>query len=64
MPDFRCPYDPEDGREDLEASGNRALRGGSWGDSRRDARVSSRYDYRPPVNFGNDVGFRVVVASV
>jgi len=35
------PYDPEDGREDPKAEGNRALRGGSWLNNERIARVSS-----------------------
>ena len=57
------PYRPEDGREDLQADGNRALRGGSWNYSHWYARVSCRFiDH--PVNFDNSVGFRLVVAPV
>ncbi len=39
-----------------------ALRGGSWGNSRRSARVSFRLSTQP--DFFGDVGFRVVVAPV
>ncbi len=57
------PYDPNDGRENPEADDNRALRGGSWFDGQRLARVSSRYYYHPSL-FSYYVGFRVVVAPV
>ncbi len=57
------PYDPEDGREEQEGSGDRTLRGGSWGYDLRGARVSVRDNYHPD-GFGNLVGFRVVVAPV
>jgi iron(II)-dependent oxidoreductase len=36
------PYDPADGREDLEAWGTRTLRGGSWINERHEARVAYR----------------------
>jgi formylglycine-generating enzyme required for sulfatase activity len=36
------PYDPKDGREDLEAKGTRTLRGGSWINERHEARTSYR----------------------
>jgi len=36
------PYDPVDGREDLEAKGTRTLRGGSWINERFESRVSYR----------------------
>ena len=55
------PYDPADGREDLEAKGPRVVRGGSWGGSRRVARCAFRR-WNFPVNFLNDLGFRVVVS--
>jgi formylglycine-generating enzyme required for sulfatase activity len=57
------PYQSGDGREDPHAGGNRVLRGGSWSLSRSLARVSPRY-YHLPDYFGDDVGFRVVVAPV
>jgi len=53
------PYRADDGREDLERDTVRALRGGSWGSSRRAARCASR-DGTPPDFFDDDVGFRVV----
>jgi serine/threonine-protein kinase len=37
------PYDPEDGREDLEAPGERAWRSGAWNDGYWWMRVSVRY---------------------
>jgi formylglycine-generating enzyme required for sulfatase activity len=57
------PYWPDDGREDPLAEGRRALRGGSWLDYQRNARVSSRTHHRPD-NFDSNVGFRVLVAPV
>ena len=57
------PYRPEDGREDLQADGNRALRGGSWDSDQRIARVSYRYSPHPDY-FNYYVGFRLVVAPV
>jgi formylglycine-generating enzyme required for sulfatase activity len=45
----KYPYDPDDGREDLEAESYRVLRGGSWANiSRRFARCSYRKDSPPP----------------
>jgi formylglycine-generating enzyme required for sulfatase activity len=57
------PYDPKDGREDLEASDRRVLRGGSWNSIQRLARVSYRVSFEPDF-FSDHVGFRVVVAPV
>ena len=55
------PYDPDDGREDLEAEGPRVLRGGSWADSlERSARCSSRFG-DPPSFFNVNFGLRLVV---
>jgi len=53
------PYRADDGREDLERDVVRALRGGSWHLSRRDARCAVRDNYNPGL-FNGNVGFRVV----
>jgi len=55
------PYDPDDGRENLEADGPRVLRGGSWiYFNDRHARCSFRYA-APPSYFFDFSGLRVVV---
>jgi formylglycine-generating enzyme required for sulfatase activity len=62
---FRYPYNPADGREDLEAGRDvlRVLRGGSWyGDGGR-ARCSSRYRNYPLSRFSL-FGFRLVVSPI
>jgi formylglycine-generating enzyme required for sulfatase activity len=57
------PYDPDDGREDLEAEGRRVLRGGSWADLNvRGARCSYR-STAPPASFDVNFGLRVVVSA-
>ncbi|MBK8783474.1 MAG: SUMF1/EgtB/PvdO family nonheme iron enzyme [Anaerolineales bacterium] len=56
------PYKAKDGREDEIASDARVLRGGSFGDNRRNARCAFRHDFGITL-FINYVGFRVVVAS-
>jgi formylglycine-generating enzyme required for sulfatase activity len=53
------PYDPNDGREDLTASGRRVLRGGSFYNYRRYARCAYRM-----LTLYNDVGFRVAASPV
>jgi formylglycine-generating enzyme required for sulfatase activity len=55
------PYSPDDGREDLAASGERVLRGGSFPDRASDIRCAYRGRYDPEYWYGYN-GFRVVMA--
>ena len=55
------PYQPDDGREDLEARGSRVLRGGSWGSLQRDARCAYRHRYSPDLR-NYLIGFRVAAS--
>jgi formylglycine-generating enzyme required for sulfatase activity len=64
-PEYGYPYNPNDGRENLDAPGNvsRVLRGGSWDYTRDDARCAVRYWFFP--DFWLDlIGFRVVVSPI
>ena len=56
------PYDADDGREKIEAEGNRVLRGGSWINDNVFARAVNR-DYLVPANRFNNYGFRLVLRS-
>jgi formylglycine-generating enzyme required for sulfatase activity len=56
------PYTPRDERERPEASGDRVLRGGSWGNPPQNARVACRNVYWP-VDFRGSHGFRLVLAA-
>jgi formylglycine-generating enzyme required for sulfatase activity len=58
-PGFAYPYRPDDGREELDGSVCRVLRGGSWPRSQRGARPSVR-DRDDPGHSHGDVGFRLV----
>ncbi len=60
-PEFKYPYDPEDGREDLEARDEvlRVLRGASFGSLERLVRCASRLRLNPGHGYGF-IGFRVV----
>jgi len=62
-PDFAYPYHPGDGREDLGASPGtlRILRGGSYINSSRDIRCTSRTGL-PPGSRNAGTGFRVVLS--
>jgi formylglycine-generating enzyme required for sulfatase activity len=53
------PYDPDDGREDLEAEGARVLRGGSWRLNPDRARCVGRTGYSP-LHSDYYLGFRLV----
>ena len=64
-PEYKYPYDPADGRENLEAGDDdlRVLRGGSWYSSLYLARCLFRFRNAPFDRF-NDRGFRVVVSPI
>ena len=57
------PYDPNDGRENLQDRGLRVMRGGAFDNSPWDVRCAFRLG-RGPVNRFYYVGFRLVVAPV
>jgi formylglycine-generating enzyme required for sulfatase activity len=63
-PDFEYPYDPKDGRENLEAGDRalRVLRGGAFHYRAGCVRCASRYRLSPNSRYGGS-GFRVIVAS-
>jgi len=56
------PYDAGDGREDLDASGARVLRGGSWNVTNEYIRSSRRDWYLPSIR-RNYVGFRCAMSA-
>ena len=56
------PYDPDDGREDLEASGRRVLRGGAFAYIARLMRCAFRLR-DDPYRLVENIGFRVVASS-
>ena len=64
-PEFGYPYDPTDGRENLEAGPevHRAVRGGSWTVDARRLRCAFR-DGLPPTSRHSADGFRVAVSPV
>jgi len=57
------PYDASDGRESLDAEGERVVRGGSWYVKPGFARSGFRWKYAPWLRV-HDVGFRVVVGQM
>lgn len=65
-PNFKYPYDPKDGREDLNAGNDvaRVLRGGSFRDAEDYVRCGSRGGRGLPVVTDGHVGFRVVLSPV
>ncbi|GEM_PF-588156 len=60
----KYPYDPQDGRENLDAPDSvlRVLRGGSWSGISRLARCAVRNWGLPDVLFFNVIGFRIVLS--
>jgi len=60
-PDYVYPYDPGDGREDPGGPDLRVVRGGSWGDDRRNARCAYR-DWGIADHYDDYLGFRLVVS--
>ena len=61
-PEYKYPYDPGNGRENLEANDEirRVLRGGSWFDFHNLARCSRRLRFEPNLRHTSS-GIRVVV---
>ena len=64
-PEFKYPYDPTDGREDLRADDNvrRVVRGGAFYDIQGIVRCAFR-DWFSPHLRGMSQGFRVVVSPL
>jgi formylglycine-generating enzyme required for sulfatase activity len=60
-PSFGYPYNPDDGREDMEAQGLRVLRGGAWYFSQIGARCAPR-NRSDPDNRYDYFGFRVAAS--
>jgi len=60
-PSFKYPYNPEDGREDLEAESLRVVRGGSFVNCEWSVRCAARIR-SVPNDFLEIFGFRVVVS--
>jgi formylglycine-generating enzyme required for sulfatase activity len=65
QPDFGYPYDPQDGREDLDTRTDvlRVLRGGSFYNFQSNARCAARYWNYPSVRYGVS-GLRVAVSAI
>ena len=55
------PYRTGKGRNDPEAKGRRVVRGGSWLNDTMDARCACR-SWGGSDDWGNNVGFRVVIS--
>ncbi len=59
----KYPYDPADGRENLQMNASRVLRGGSWFENRWSVRAAFR-EWDSPSVADDDFGFRVVVVPI
>ncbi len=58
--DYRYPYNPSDGRENVEGTQARIMRGGSWFDMRQTALPAHRGRYLPGSR-GSNIGFRLIL---
>jgi formylglycine-generating enzyme required for sulfatase activity len=58
---YAYPYRPDDGRQELEGSGARVMRGGSWFNPYQEALCAHRARYLAGSRASN-IGFRVVKA--
>jgi len=63
IPGFKYPYDPDDGREDLNTDGKRIIRGGSWNSSHIQARVTFRGRADPRTR-SPMIGFRIALCPM
>jgi formylglycine-generating enzyme required for sulfatase activity len=57
--DYPYPYKADDGRESLDGSAARVMRGGSWFDASRESHPAQRARYLPGSR-GSNIGFRLV----
>ncbi len=57
--EYLYPYRADDGREDVEGSAARVMRGGSWFNPYIEAQISHRARFLPGSR-GSNIGFRVV----
>jgi formylglycine-generating enzyme required for sulfatase activity len=56
--EFQYPYRADDGREDVEGSAARVMRGGSWFNPYYEALISNRARFLPGSR-GSNIGFRI-----
>lgn len=61
--DKDLPYDPDDGREDPDADGDRILRGGSFKDYQGQVGCAYREVHNQPKATGEGIGFRIAVSD-
>ncbi len=61
-PDFKYPFDPNDGRQELDRRDMRILRGGSYYSISRNVRCASRFRDHP-YNRLEDYGFRIACSG-
>ena len=56
------PYRKNDGRENLDSTESRVLRGGSWSNGQQGARAAFRLNVRPDF-LDLNIGFRLALAG-